>query len=242
VRERPVAAAVVLGLAVLVKLPAAAALVVVVPAMARTLRGRWTMLRGAAVVGAVSTATMLAVTLAMGTWYGWVSALSDTARVRNGLSISTNLGMVANALAWLLGQDTGRIDAVGLFRGLGVAIAGGLTLLVLVRMRGRPLFALALIMFAIVLLGPVVHPWYLLWGIVPLAVSTRDTVLLGRVALLVVGMVLYPMPWGEGFSPGVIWGVLGVAIGVLVLQAVRARQLVDPSPVARSARLQVQAP
>jgi hypothetical protein len=81
-----------------------------------------------------------------------------------------------------------------------------------------------------------------LWGIVPLAVSTRDTVVLGRVALLIVGLALYPMPWGEGFSVGVVWGVLGAAIGVLVLQAVRLGQVDDTSAVARAARLQVQAP
>jgi hypothetical protein len=231
VRERPVAAAVVLGLAVLVKLPAVVALAVVVPAMARRLSGRYRMLRGGLAVGAVAALTMLAVTVVMGTWSGWVSALSDTARIRNGLSISTNLGIVINALAWLVGQGTGSVDVVGLVREVGVAIAGVLTLVVLLRTRGRPVYALAAIMFAVVLLGPVVHPWYLLWGIVPLAVSTRDPRIVNRASLLIVVLALYPMPWGEGFSPVIGWGVVGATIGLMVLSAVRHPQRAwDPTP------------
>jgi hypothetical protein len=230
-----VLAAAVLGLAVLVKLPAAVAIVVLVPTMARALHGRFRMVRGALIVGAVSTLTMLAVTLLMGTWAGWVSALSDTARIRNGLSVTTNVGMLVNALAWLVGSGTGSIDAVAVVRGLGVATAGVLAVLVLARRRGRPLYALALIMFAVVLLGPVVHPWYLLWGIVPLAVSTRDPKIVARVALMIVVLVLYPMPWGEGFSPVLVWGVAGAAIAAVVLSAVRlthvAAEPADGEPV-----------
>jgi hypothetical protein len=221
VRERPVAAAILLGLAVLVKLPAAVALAVVVPAMARRLHGRHRMLRGGLAVGALAVLTMLAITVLLGTWSGWVSALSDTARIRNGLSLSTNVGIVINTLGWFIGQGSGSIDAVGIVREAGVAAAAVLTLLVLARTRGRPVYALALIMFAVVLLGPVVHPWYLLWGIVPLAVSTRDPRIVNRVALLIIGLVLYPMPWGEGFSPIVGWGVVGAATGLMVLSAVR---------------------
>ena len=219
VRERPLLAAAVLGLAVLVKLPAAVALVVVVPAMGRALHGRFRMIRGALAVGAVSVATMVAVTLLLGTRFGWVSALSDTARVRNGLSVTTNAGILVDALAWLVGAGKDTVDAVSVLRGLGVAVAGALALVVLLRRRGKPLYALALIMFAVVLLGPVVHPWYLLWGIVPLAVGTRDPRVLQRVAVLSVVLALYPMPWGEGFSPLVAWGAVGAAIAVLALVA-----------------------
>ncbi|HEY6798801.1 MAG TPA: polyprenol phosphomannose-dependent alpha 1,6 mannosyltransferase MptB [Kineosporiaceae bacterium] len=231
VRERPVAASVVLGLAVLVKLPAAVALAVVVPAMSRRLRGRYPMARGGLAVAATAVLTVATVTVLMGTWYGWVSALSDTARIRNGLSITTNVGIVINALAWFVGQGTGSVDVVGVAREVGVATAAVLTLLVLARTRGRPVYALALIMFSVVLLGPVVHPWYLLWGIVPLAVSTRDPRVVTRVALLIIGLVLYPMPWGEGFSPAAWWGLIGTATGLLVISAVGNPQKPwDPVP------------
>jgi alpha-1,6-mannosyltransferase len=254
VRDRPVAAAVVLGLAVLVKMPAAAAIIVVVPAMARQLQGRFRMVRGGLIVAAAALATMLSVTVLMGTWYGWVSALSDTARVRNGLSVSTDLGIVINASAWVFGANSGAVDAVAVVRGLGVIIALALTGLVLVRSRGKPLYALALIMFAIVLLGPVVHPWYMLWGIVPLAVSTREPKMVNRVALLIVALVLYPMPWGEGFSDALIWGLAGIGAGLAVLRALRplegesqarrtvnAVSAVDAVDAARVAALQLQA-
>jgi Glycosyltransferase family 87 len=223
VKNRPILAAAVLGLAVLVKVPALAAIIVVIPSMARQLHGRWRMLRGGLAVAATALGTILVVTFMMGAWYGWVAALSDTARVRNGLSVSTDLGIVADSLAWTVGTGTGTVDIVSVSRALGVLVAAALGCLVLARTRGKPLYALGLIMSAVVLLGPVVHPWYLLWGVVPLAASTRDPRVVTKVALLSAVLALYPMPWGEGFSDELIWGLYGIGAALLVLGAVRPR-------------------
>jgi hypothetical protein len=50
------------------------------------------------------------------------------------------------------------------------------------------------------------------------------------VGLLSVGLAFYPMPWGEGFSADLGWGLLGVGAGLLVLRAGRARPE-SPDPV-----------
>jgi alpha-1,6-mannosyltransferase len=112
---------------------------------------------------------------------------------------------------------------------LGVVVAVALIWILLTRTRGRPLYALGLIMSAVVVLGPVVHPWYLLWGVVPLAASTRDPRVLSAVAVLSAGLAFYPMPWGEGFTAELPLGLLGIAGGLLVMRAdVIGRQ--SPAP------------
>lgn len=217
VRDRPLAAAVVVGLAILVKAPAGLALLVVVPAMARRLRGRWTMPRAALAVGAACGATVLAVTWLMGTWYGWVAALSDTAKVRNGLSATTDAGVV---LDWLLGSfGVHGWSSVPVLRAAGLVTAVILIPVLLLRHRGRPLYALGLILTGLVLLGPVVHPWYLLWGLVPLAAATGEERIRVAAAWGSLGLVVYPMPWGEGFTPDLPLAGIGVAVAFALLLA-----------------------
>jgi hypothetical protein len=221
VRDRSLAAAVVIGLAILVKWPAGLALPVVVPAMARRLHGRWTTARAALAVGAVAGGTVLAVTWLMGSWYGWVAALSDTAKVRNGLSLTTDAGVVLDAGLRLLGVHDW--STVPVLRAAGLLAAVLLIPVLLLRYRGRPVYALGLALGALVVLGPVVHPWYLLWAIVPLAASARDGRLRAVLAWGSIGLVLYPMPWGEGFTTDLPLGALGVVGGIALLVLARRR-------------------
>ena len=240
-RGRPLLAAAVIGLALLVKLPAAAALVVVVPAMARRLEGRYRMQRAALMVGGVALVSVVAVTELTGTGFGWLAALSDTAKVRNGLSMSTNAGLLVNGLAWLVGGHPWALDAVAVMRALGVGAAAVIVLVTLARHRGRPVYALAVIMFAVVLLGPVVHPWYLLWGVVPVAVSSRDPRIVRLVGLLTVVLVYHSLPWGGTVGTDVLLGVLGAVLGVAVLHLVRLGQVAQEGRDDEAAALQLQA-
>jgi len=231
-RERPLPAAVLFGLGILVKAPTAAALLVVVPVMARRLHGRHRWLRAALLVGGSALATILAVTGLTGTWYGWVTALSDTARVRNGLSITTDLGVVGSRLLEILGWGGG-LDLVSALRLAGLVAAGLLTCWVLLRYRDRPVYALGLILVGVVLLAPVVHPWYLLWGLVPLAASAREPKLQAALGLLSAGLAVYPMPWGEGFTSQLPLAVVGVLAGLIVAGAVEDRELTSSTMLSR---------
>jgi alpha-1,6-mannosyltransferase len=232
-RGRPLTAAVLLGLGVLVKAPAGLALLAVVPAMALRLPGRLRTARATALVGATAAVTVLAVTWLTGTWYGWVAALGDTARVRNGLSLSTDLGVVA---AQLLGvSDPGEdVGPVTVLRVAGLVGAAVLTGWIVRRYRDRPVHAVGLVLVGVVLLAPVVHPWYLLWGLVPLAASTRDPVLRSALAGLSAALALYPMPWGEGFTDQLPVGAGGLAAGLLLAWLVLRdrRSIADGAPKA----------
>jgi alpha-1,6-mannosyltransferase len=86
-------------------------------------------------------------------------------------------------------------------RGLGLAAAGVAGILLFVRSRRiGSVQALALTLLAIVLLGPVVQPWYVAWGLI----------------------VLAPVAAGR------LWGVLvGLSIGVSFLEVPGARLLLD---------------
>jgi hypothetical protein len=216
--DRPISAVVVISIAVLIKASALLALVFVIPAAGRRLRGRWPLVRGAMLVTTVAAVTMSAITAAMNAWYGWISALGDTTRVHNGLSLSTDLGLF---VSWLSSGARWHqiVDPVTLIRALALILAAGLILSILVHNRGRPGYGLGLALSAIVLLGPVVHPWYLLWGFVPLAATARNARIVGAVAIASAAMAFYPMPSGGGPTPDLALGIIGVFAGVL-LQAV----------------------
>src|SRR5207248_7799645 len=88
--------------------------------------------------------------------------------------------------------------------------------------------AVGLALGAVVLLGPVVHPWYLLWAVVPLAAGTH--LARGAVGLSAV-LSLVLLPHGVAVTPrGFAEALVGLGIGsaVLALGQVLQRQ---PVPV-----------
>ncbi len=92
---------------------------------------------------------------------------------------------------------------LALFRGVGLAIAAVLCVRLLWTVyRGRldPITGMAAGLGAVVLLGPVVHPWYVLWGLIPLA-ATRALPRYRR-ALLAASAVLAVVvpPTGADFN------------------------------------------
>ena len=176
--RRPVLGVALISLALLVKAPAALALVFIVPYWARRMRGRWRLVRAAAAVGAVSGAVVALVSWATGLGYGWIGALNTPGTVRNWLSVSTLLGELVGFLAqsFGVGDDEHVMDtAIAVFRGAGGLAAVVLVLVLLARMDRRGFIAsLGLGFVAVVALSPVVQPWYLLWGFVLIAGGTSS--------------------------------------------------------------------
>ncbi|APT90744.1 alpha 1,6 mannopyranosyltransferase [Corynebacterium sphenisci DSM 44792] len=128
--------------------------------------------RAAAGVAAVAGVTVVAASTATGLGFGWVTSQGGAASIRSWMSLPTLLGVLAGFFGRLLGVGDVSDAALTLTRGLGVALAGAWMLRMLwATFRGRihPLGGYGLSMFALVLLFPVVHPWYLLWALVPLS-------------------------------------------------------------------------
>jgi alpha-1,6-mannosyltransferase len=240
-RGRPVRGAVALTLAALIKAPAALALLFIVPLWAQRFEGRWRFARAAAATGAVAVATTVTVTEALGLGYGWVTALGTPTVVRNFLSISTDLGYVTGWLPHLLGL-TPLERTVAAARVIGLLAALGITLYVLWRPQrlwlpdrllpaggpsspvspagAKAVCGLGVALTALVVLGPVVHPWYLCWGTVILAAGTAQARLLRPVMLVSGALPFVVQPMGSAPKPAHLFGALaGTAVAISCLRS-----------------------
>lgn len=176
----------------------------------------------AAALGAVATATTLSITYGSGLGFGWIAALDVPGNIYSWMSVSTDLGLLAGHVGAWLGLGDHTTTALLLTRGLGFATATVVCAVLLWRCwRGRlePLTGLGIGLGAVVLLGPVVHPWYMLWAVVPLAASAMsNTYRVATVGISVV-MAVVVAPTGAGFDfrawvlpTAVIAGVLGLLV------------------------------
>jgi hypothetical protein len=203
--------------AALIKAPALLALLFLVHPLALKLSGRWRLPRAAALTAAVAAGCLGVLTAAMRLGSGWVGALATPATVRNGLSLSTDVGMAIGRVFELLGWGT-MPATVAATRSVGWVLGAVLAGLALFLVR-RPVRALGLALSAIVLCGPIVHPWYLLWGLIPLAAGAADDPRVRRAVIVVsVGLSFFLMPYGGGPTPSaVIAGLVGLAVGAAFL-------------------------
>ena len=186
--RHPVPGIALIALALLVKAPAGLALLFAVPYLAQQFRGRYALVRAAALVGAVAGAVVAAVSWATGLGYGWIGALNTPGTVRNWLSVSTLLGEAFGVLAHVFGVGSGLDDtmttSIKVFRGVFGLAAVVVVLLLLARSDRRGFIgSLGLAFVAAVALSPVVQPWYLLWGFTLIAAGVPTL----RVRTLVAG-------------------------------------------------------
>jgi hypothetical protein len=198
VRRHPAAGAALICAAALVKAPAALALLTVLVLNPKA----W------ARIGAAAGASLAGLQLASGLGTGWIGAMRTPASVRNGLSFSTDVGMLLGAAGW-----PGPMQLIRT-----VAAVAGLLLAGWALLRApNPLAGLGLALSSIILLGPVVHPWYLLWAFVPMAAGLRrapQAAVWGSV-----GLSLFLLPTGApGYPEAVIAAAVGTAAGLLYLK------------------------
>lgn len=209
-RRRPAIGVVVITLAALVKAPAAMAIAFVVPIWARHLAGRRRRLRAAQHTVLVTAVTGLAVAAATRSGFGWARALDTPTHAHTWMSVTTDAGWAAGTLLHRLSgltvEHTVRAFWVG-----GLVVAAAVSLILWRRAaRIGPVTALGLCLAVVVLAGPVVHPWYLLWALVPLAAAARGAALRRAMAIGSVVLVLVVLP--GGVQPG-LPAFLGAALG-----------------------------
>jgi hypothetical protein len=217
IRHRPIVATLLVVGAALVKVPAALGLCAVALIRAAQLRGRWTQVRaGSAVIATAAAATIL-ITAAAGTGYGWISTLGTPISPQN-WSLTSALGRWA---ALMLEQDSvGATVAQGVWRWAGMLatlIVAGLVWTY--RHRLGPVYGLGIVL---VVFGPALRPWYLVWGLAPLAAVVSDMRVRRALAVLCAVLVLVTLP--DGFAADaerVLLAVLGSLIGIAAFLAVR---------------------
>ncbi|MFF1507488.1 polyprenol phosphomannose-dependent alpha 1,6 mannosyltransferase MptB [Streptomyces sp. NPDC058326] len=222
-RGRWVLGCVLVGLAVMIKSPAAVALLFIGVTIARRDGGARGLVKGLVLPGAVAGAVAAGASLAAGTGFGWLGTQSVAGAIHTPLSLTSDLGL---ALGTLVADDPDPVK--GAVQKLGLLAAAAIIAALAWRAwRGRidPFLGLGLSLVALVALSPMVQPWYLLWGTaVVAAVAWRGRA--GQVlAVLSAALVYETAP--SGHTP---WYGFVLAGGVLALGLVWLRR--DPWPAA----------
>ncbi len=214
-------AAVLITLASAVKLPALLAL--------GFLGIEWARRRGARMADvAIATAVCTAVAAAVyavfaavtGLGLAWLSALGAPSIIRSWLSISTDFGLLGGQFGILggLGDHTDSVLALTRTAGLVLgALLAGVLLLAVLRGRVDAITGMAAGMAAVVLLSPIVHPWYLLWAVIPLA-ATRAMPRARRAMLAIsAALAVVVPPTGADFTFRAYQLPLSIGAGLLIL-------------------------
>ncbi|MFD3744246.1 polyprenol phosphomannose-dependent alpha 1,6 mannosyltransferase MptB [Nocardia sp. NPDC058633] len=205
--------AVVITLSSSIKLTSIIALGFVGMALAR----RWgatltAVVKAAALLGVIAVATTLVIGFVSGLGFGWVNTLSVANAVRSWMSLPTIIGIITGFGGVLLGLGDHTTALLSITRPIAAVVAGYVTIRMLVATgvgRLHPVGALGVSLAAIVLLFPVVQPWYLLWAIVPLAAwATQPVFRVPAVAFSAVVSMLV-MPRGAEFQ---VFQIIGAAL------------------------------
>jgi hypothetical protein len=213
--RRPVAATVLITLAALVKIPAGLGLAFVVTMWASRLQGRTRYLRAGLAVSALAAVTVYLVTEAAGTGYGWVQALRSPGKALTWTSITTDLGRITGWIGEGLDLVT-ESQMLALWRYAGLGVAGVFCVLMLRRYRTNPAVGIGLGLAAVVLLSPVLHPWYTLWATVPLAAAAATARTRGLVIISTLVWTVLVYPGGVATNALTIAGI-GLALLLVVV-------------------------
>ncbi|WP_033309541.1 polyprenol phosphomannose-dependent alpha 1,6 mannosyltransferase MptB [Streptomyces iakyrus] len=221
----PVLGAVLVTLAALVKAPAALGLAAVVVLQLRAGRSPVQALVPTTLAAA---ATTVAATAVAGTGYGWVGALNTPASPQN-WALTTLLGRATRALLEHLGSGLAPL-AVPAWHALGILTAVTAIVLIWLRLRPRPVYALGLSLAAVAALGPAIRPWYALWGLFLIAAAAPSTSVRHRTAAVTGVLALCVLPSGGPADTGqLVLAVSGGALAVVVLWQARQTELA-PAP------------
>jgi len=121
---------------------------------------------------AVSISVLLVTTAMAGFGFGWVKNLATPGTVRSWAAPATGLGMAITKLMNAVGVDIAMAPVLSVTRLLGLLSAVGLSVYLLWTCdRSNWVRRLGMSLLLFVVLGPVVQPWYLVWGIIVLAAS-----------------------------------------------------------------------
>ncbi|QFZ22020.1 polyprenol phosphomannose-dependent alpha 1,6 mannosyltransferase MptB [Saccharothrix syringae] len=224
-----------------VKIPAALALGFLGVMIARRWGGRFTdLVRAALLLLLVSGVVMVGTCVGTGLGFGWVETLNVASTVKSWMSPPTAMGFLGGGLGLVLKLGNHTDSLIILMRlvtqAVSVAIAGTL-LWKAFQGRIKAVNGLGAGLGAVLVLGPVLQPWYVLWAALPLAtaVLARRFRVFATTASAVIAVVLPPT--GSAFDgrayivPQAVTGAV-VAFALCVLVARRqVLPLLRPDPL-----------
>ena len=175
--KHPVWGIVLCALAAAVKAPAALGILYIAWAWlgeGTPIRQR---VRPIVLAGLLSAGVLAALTAVSGLGLGWVKNLATPGTVRSWAAPATALGMAFTGLSHAVGWMVDQASVLSVTRSMGllVAVVAGVWLLKESDRIGQ-LTSLGLTLLLFVILGPVVQPWYLSWGLILLAPVARGKI------------------------------------------------------------------
>ncbi|MFI8001827.1 polyprenol phosphomannose-dependent alpha 1,6 mannosyltransferase MptB [Streptomyces sp. NPDC086010] len=225
-RGRWISGSALIGLAVMVKSPAAVALLFVGVVVARAASGPTArrVVKGLLGPGLVAGAVAAGATVVCGTGFGWLGTQGVAGRIHTALSLSSDLGLgLGELLRLLAGFDPDPVRSAVQHLGLLVALVliGRLAWHAATG-RTEPVRALGPALLALVALSPMVQPWYLLWATAVLAATVSRGRALDAVTVLSAALVYETQPSGSTPPYGFALAALACAACVLHLRRERA--------------------
>ncbi len=193
--------------------------------------------RAVAVQSALLVATTAVVSAVAGIGLGWVTGQGGAASIRSWLSLTTDIGVIGGFIAMLLGLGNHTEAMLVVTRTAGLAVAGVFGVRMLwATFKGtiHPVGGLGVATLVLVVLFPVVHPWYPLWAILPLAAWANRMFFRVGVAVYSAVFSFLVLPRGLALQPPAVATIYGtaavtfaamVAVGVLVYRRRRGRGL-----------------
>ncbi|GAB2509604.1 hypothetical protein CATRI_06820 [Corynebacterium atrinae] len=168
-------------------------------------------------------ATIAVVTLCTGIGLGWVTGQGGAATIRSWLSLSTTIGVISGFFGMLLGLGDHSAMVIRVSQAVGIIVAGSFLIrLLFATFRGtiHPVGGLGVATFVLVILFPVVHPWYMLWAILPLAAWANRSFFRFAVMAYSATFSVFVLPRGLSLPP---MTVVSIYVGAaLVFAAVVA--------------------
>ncbi len=165
-----------------------------------------------------------AFTLASGIGLGWVTGQGGAATIRSWLSVSTDVGVASGFMGMMLGLGDHTEAILSVTRAAGVlAAAAFMVRMLFATFRGvmHPIGGLGVSTLILVILFPVVHPWYILWAIFPLAAWANRWFFRYAVVIYSAVMSFVVLPRGLGLPPGTIAQIyLSAALGLGTLMII----------------------
>ncbi len=195
-------------------------------------------------VSLICGAVFLATAVIAGVGFGWINALGTPGSVKTWLSPMTAIGMivgfVVQALDWAQTDEV----PVAIFRGIGLVASLIIVTYLSLFPQGRSATRSAgLAVLAVVVLGPVVQPWYLLWFIPLLVVTGLSQRQLRAVILLTAALSVHGMVDGSATADALLDFSNGVSVilsigfvAFILLASPRERRMVLQQDSAKGLR------
>ena len=186
-------------------------------------------------VGLVSFATLFLMSWLAGVGpLGWLSALGTPGTVKSWLSPFTAIGMMLGQFMNLLGFGNQVDTYVGVTRGIGSVLMAITLMYLVLKPEGRSATRGAAFAFGtLVIFGPVIQPWYLLWAIPLIAASGLSHKYVRLMVIIIASFTIHGIANSSAttdtfmdLSDGLAILLAVVILGVASLASPHERQLI----------------